>query len=354
MSPSARIHSLDQFRGYTVAAMLAVNFLGGYTAVPAVLRHHYTYCSYADIIMPQFFFAVGFSLRLVMLKAIKRSGRRSAYLRGVQRGFALILFGCLFYQLDGHFKTWESLKELGWSGFFAHSFRQSAFQALTHIGVTTLWVLPVIALSGRIRLGYLIASAGLHLALSHWFWYETLHEWRVIDGGLLGFLSWTIPTLAGALAYDWVRLSPGNTIRPLVLWGMALMVLGYALSCLSGGGHWDSPPFFPPAREVDLWTMSQRAGSVSYLVFASGFALATYAFFVWITDLRGRQSNLFSQLGRNAFAAYVIHMIILVCFGRFAPRDAPLWYAVTLSGFGCWLSYLMTCWCNRRELFLRL
>jgi predicted acyltransferase len=35
--PGGRIVSLDQFRGYTVAGMLLVNFLGGYRAVPAVL-----------------------------------------------------------------------------------------------------------------------------------------------------------------------------------------------------------------------------------------------------------------------------------------------------------------------------
>lgn len=354
MSQTSRIHSLDQFRGYTVAGMFAVNFLGGYTAVPAILRHHYTYCSYADVVMPQFFFAVGFALRLVILKEIERSGQGAAFIRGIKRGLALILFGCLFYQLDGHFRTWESLKELGWSGFFEKSFRQNAFQALTHIGVTTLWVLPVIALSGRIRLAYLVASGLLHLGLSHWFWYETLQEWRVIDGGMLGFLSWTIPTLVGAFAYDWVRASPSGAIRRLLIWGAALMALGYALSCLSAGGHWAAAPFFPPLREVDLWTMSQRAGSLSYLTFAAGFSLASYAFFVWLTDLRGKQWNVFSQLGKNAFAAYVIHMIAMTCLGRFGPSDAPLWYAVMLSALGCWLSYVMTCWCNRRELFLRL
>lgn len=354
MSQSSRIHSLDQFRGYTVAGMFVVDFLGRYAAVPAILRHHNTYCSYADVIMPQFFFAVGFALRLVILKEIERSGQRAAYLRGLKRGFALVLFGCIFYQLDGSYQTWESLKELGGSGFFEQSFRQSAFQALTHIGVTTLWVLPVIALSGRARLLFVVASGCLHLGLSRWFWYETLHEWRVIDGGLLGFLSWTVPTLAGAFAYDWVRHSQRSAIRLLLIWGAALMALGYAMSCLSAGGHWASAPFFPPHREVDMWTMSQRAGSVSYLTFAAGFSFATYSFFVWITDLRSKQLNVFSQLGKNAFAAYVLHMIVIMCIGRFGPRDAPLWYAVTLSAFGCWVSYIMTCWCNRREIYLRL
>ncbi len=77
---SRRIVSLDQFRGYTVAGMLLVNFLGGYQAVPAILKHHNTYCSYADTIMPQFFFAVGFAYRLTFLRRVgsRVAGRRSS------------------------------------------------------------------------------------------------------------------------------------------------------------------------------------------------------------------------------------------------------------------------------------
>jgi predicted acyltransferase len=70
-APAGRIASLDQFRGYTVAGMLLVNFLGGFAVVPAVLKHHNTYCSYADTIIPQFFFAVGFAYRLTFLKRLR-------------------------------------------------------------------------------------------------------------------------------------------------------------------------------------------------------------------------------------------------------------------------------------------
>ena len=62
-----RIASLDEFRGYTVAGMLLVNFIGGFVVVPAIFKHHNTYCSYADTIMPQFFFEVGFAFRLTFL-----------------------------------------------------------------------------------------------------------------------------------------------------------------------------------------------------------------------------------------------------------------------------------------------
>ncbi len=353
-STSARIASLDQFRGYTVAGMIMVNFLGGFAAVPAVFRHHNTYCSYADTIMPHFFFAVGFALRLVLLKEIDRHGRGAAIRRGIRRGLSLFLIGIIFYQLDGKYDTWAKLQELGWTGFFTESFKRNAVQALTHIGVTSLWVLPVITLGGRWRLGYVLASALIHVLISKLFWYETLHEWRVIDGGLLGFFSWAVPTIVGSFAYDWVKQGPQQAMRPIVLWGAMLMVVGYAISCLSHGGMVAALPFFPPTVEVDMWTMSQRAGSLSYLTFATGLSLALYAIFVWLCDLRGKRLSLFTDLGANAFVAYIIHLTVLLTFERFGPKDAPLWYAVVFTLAGGYLSLRMTRWCNVRGLFLRL
>ena len=68
MTTMGRIDSIDQFRGYTVAGMIVVNFLGVcyMTSEPAILRHHNTYFSYADTIMPSFMFACGFSYRLTI------------------------------------------------------------------------------------------------------------------------------------------------------------------------------------------------------------------------------------------------------------------------------------------------
>ena len=82
---SSRIVSLDQFRGYTVVGMLLVNFIGGYQVVPAVLKHRNTYCSYADTIMPQFFFAVGFAYRLTFLRRLETVGTRAAILAVLKR-----------------------------------------------------------------------------------------------------------------------------------------------------------------------------------------------------------------------------------------------------------------------------
>ena len=80
-----RIASLDQFRGYTVVGMLFVNFLGNLDALPAIFKHHNSYCSYADTIMPQFFFAVGFAYRLTFLRRRQTLGTAKASAVGQPR-----------------------------------------------------------------------------------------------------------------------------------------------------------------------------------------------------------------------------------------------------------------------------
>ena len=75
------IVSMDQFRGYTVAGMFLVNFVGGLAAFPEVLKHHngHPYFSYADTIMPSFMFAAGFSYRLTTLRRLAQQGPGRTY-----------------------------------------------------------------------------------------------------------------------------------------------------------------------------------------------------------------------------------------------------------------------------------
>src|SRR4051794_2795906 len=97
-----RIVSLDEFRGYTVAGMLLVNFIGSYKqTVWTVMRHHNTYCSYPDTIMPQFFFAVGFAYRLTLLRRLQSVGGPPAYWAVLRRNLGLILLGVVLYHLEG-------------------------------------------------------------------------------------------------------------------------------------------------------------------------------------------------------------------------------------------------------------
>lgn len=378
---SGRIESLDQFRGYTVAGMFLVNFVGSFAVVPAILKHHNTYCSYADTIMPQFFFAVGFAYRLTFGRRAAIQGSAAAYGHVVRRLLGLILVGLVLYTIDVPFRQWSTLERAGLWGAIKHPLKSEWFQTLVHIAVTSLWVLPVIAAGPWVRALFLVASGLLHLGLSAWFNFEWVYAPPPsIDGGPLGFLTWTIPLLVGSLACDaMVRFRRGGALAVVLFWGLVLSGAGYAMSCLStlydvtaeqaaakdyspraASPVWPplerakdrpwrellaEPPFVPPPpaslrtnyppgvepptelRQLNYWMMSQKVGTLSYLYFASGFSLLVYGLFVVLSDMLPVKIGLFHTLGTNALAGYVLHFLVERAVKPFAPGDSPAWYA---------------------------
>jgi len=359
--PSTRIASLDQFRGYTVAGMFLVNFLGAYVATPVLLKHHNTFCSYADTIMPQFFFAVGFAFRLTFGRRAQTEGLVSAYGHVVRRMFGLALVALVIYEAPRAADTWQKLVDRGWEAVLAGSVK-SWFQTLMHIAVTTIWILPVIRSAPWVRIVFMLFSAALQVVLSHWFYFEWVQTGG-IDGGVLGFLSWTIPTLVGTLACDAVTAADGRPrVTGMFVWGGVLMLIGWLLSApttlydvpeeqrgtprehhwaadpvvptsermQSQRLTWAEPPFVPPpgmeAREENYWMMSQRAATLSYHVFAAGLSLALYAAFYVACDVWGWKLGVFRTLGTNALIGYILHGRVDDSVSRFIPRDSPGWY----------------------------
>jgi predicted acyltransferase len=371
-SPAApRLVSLDQFRGYTVLGMFLVNFVGSYAAVRAVapvLGHHHTYCSYADTIMPQFFCAIGFAYRLTFLRRAAAGG--GAYRHAIRRNLALLLVAFVVHSVGGSWGSWGDSGQR--DAVFLRWAKQDLFQTLTHIAVTSLWVLPVIAARPGVRVGFAAGSGLLHLGLSYAFNYRWANTPpNGVDGGPLGFLTWTVPLIAGSLAYDaWAAApAPGRLARRLFGWGLVVMVGAYGLSCLhlapADLDDWGfrvkvaaaPPPLVhvpdkPPTN--DLFTMSQRSGSLTYLGFGAGFSLAVFALFVWACDGRGLRAGVFRMLGTNALAGYIVHGLAAEAIKPLVPRDAPLWYVGT--GFAAFLAVclLLMRGLERQRLFLRL
>ncbi len=364
----ARIVSLDQFRGYTVLGMFLVNFVGSYAAVAAalpLLKHHHTFCSYADTIMPQFLFAVGFAYRMTFLRRCETHGWRSAAAKAWKRNLGLLLVALFVHRLDGQYATWAELREAGGWGVLGTAFERNYFQTLTHIAVTSLWALPVIAARPGWRIVYAVLSAVLFHALSEYGYYTWVMHRPGIDGGPLGFLTWTVPLLVGTLAYDLKRARQFPAMAMLA-GGAALMLLAYALSCLNlvspsngyGGDSWTAmlvePPFVPPTQPVNIWTMSQRAGSVSYLTFGAGFSLALYALFVLACDQAGWQLGLFRTLGSNALLGYILHGLVNSALKPFVPKDSPLWFVFAGFAVSLALCYVFLRYLERLNIYLRL
>jgi len=275
-APQPRLASLDQFRGYTVAGMFLVNYLGGFIVCPFVLKHHNTYCSYADTIMAGFFFAVGFSMRLSFGRREMQQGLATAYWHMAKRLFGLALVA-IFISHQGHPEldkapfTWETMKHLGVWNALRDPAKHSWFQTLMHIAVTSLWILPVLRLKPIWRISYMIASAAIHLTLSYYFnfyWVNGTPPPSGIDGGPLGFLTWTIPTMIGTLACDVVMepRSRAAMLARLFIGGAFLMAIGWILSC--GTRMYDVPadqvaalskeklaahPVIPTRAQFDGW-----------------------------------------------------------------------------------------------------
>jgi predicted acyltransferase len=362
-APTGRLISLDQFRGYTVAGMFLVNFLAHFAVCPRILRHTNDYCSYADTIMPQFLFAVGFGFRLTFERRVQREGLTAAYRRVIKRLIGLALLALVVYVAVPTLLNPKPWQEQPAEALRA-ALKRDWFQTLLHIAVTSLWILPVIRSRTTIRVAYAAASGLLHLALSAWFNFHWVNTSPAgIDGGPLGFLTWTLPAIAGTVACDWATDVPNAmATRRLLLSGITFMVAGWTLSC--GTRLYDvhedreedepvrklasspvfppveawreraissllaEPPFVPPPgarqRQWNYWMMSQRAGTLSYLTFAAGWSMALFALFLWLCDRLQWKSAVFQTFGTNALAGYVLHDPIGQLVQAFTPRDAPL------------------------------
>ena len=148
----------------------------------------------------------------------------------------------------------------------------------------------------------------------------------------------------------------------LVRWGFGLMVLGYGFSCLnlpappSAPAHGEiglrlvEPPFVPPTQPVNIWTMNQRAGSVSYMTFGAGLSMALLALFVWVCDVHGCQSRILNILGVNALAAYVIHLVVDTAVKPYLPRESSLEFALAALALFLVICYLGVCGAAKKGL----
>lgn len=418
---SSRISSLDQFRGYTVFGMIVVNFLGAYACCPAVLKHWNTYCSYADTIMPHFFFAVGMSLHLVAVRSKAKALRETTialhwavYRKIIRRSLILMAIGAILYF------PWfgkDLFSQLTRSAFWFGIIKRDWFQTLTHIGVTSIWVLPVIFAGNRIRFAWLIASMLLHVLLSHMFYFHWVFEKpTAIDGGPLGFLTWSIPVVSGMIMAQWVVPWPhvanqiGKTHEHVGLgsdmdllteetatvetsssqsislsrWLAAAtltMIAGYGMSCFTRlydnesrrfeadkrlarqpvfpstwtnlreesadekslpsdqpkdkprsaatfGVFAEPPGVAPPTPELrawNYWMMSQRAGTASYQLFASGLSMLVFVLFFYVSDMRGYTLGAFRTFGTNALMSYVVHGIVIEWVSDFLTKESSVW-----------------------------
>jgi hypothetical protein len=252
---------------------------------------------------------------------------------------------------------------------------------------------------------YLIAGALLHVAMAQTFNFHFVAGaanpldkiWPLsagkssFDGGPFGVVMWATPMLVGSLAYDAVAAGVKSALPKLVFWSILMMALGYGLSCGTmlflketseahgsrkaiaaspviphgatlDGRDWRSllaePPFQPPnptpERLQNYWTMCKRQTTLSFMLFASGFALAVYSLFLVLCDWIGVKLGLFQTFGQNALAGYITHEMVMKFVKPFVPNDSPHEWVV--GGFLVFfaVTWLFVSTLERNRIFLKL
>jgi predicted acyltransferase len=400
----ARLATMDRFRGLTILLMFAVHYSWG-VDTRAVLRHNHYYLTVGDLAFPWFQLAAGFSLRLSLLRRLQIQGARAAYGRALRRCLFLVLLGDLPPLLDGlHIsRCWGPEQGTDALAAAATYIKFDGWRILAIIGITSLWVLPVISRSVRMRLAFLVFGLLLHALAMQTFYLDFMNGLpNPVDaylgtvgvhgreGGPLGFLVWAVPQIAGSLVYDLVvGLPPVSASRQLLAWGAGLGVLGYGLSCLSTlypvigvplpapYSYPDSlpspaspvippsgmqisltdPPFVPPPPERQRiwndWMLSRRLGTPTFMLTTTGFGLLLYALFAFLCDARSFQLGVLRTLGQNPLIAYILDGQMGGLIASFWPEGGSWPWQVSASALRFVLTYVPVCLLEWRRIYLR-
>jgi predicted acyltransferase len=405
---------MDQFRGLTILLMFAVHYFGqmnwGINPRP-VLGHNHYYLSVGDLAFPWFHFAAGFALRLSLLRRLETGGAWAAYRRTVRRCLLLILLGDLPAPRGGwHVSRWGPEQGTDLKAQIATYLKFDGWTILAIIGVTSLWVLPVIGKSVRVRIGFLLGGLALHALAMQTFYLDFMNgRPNPVDtflgtvgvhgreGGPLCFLVWAVPQIAGSLAYDVVvRQQSGRASRQLLIAGSALVAIGYGLSSLSSlypvaqgpqprpylypgteqrtespvlpqlthvtasqvRAYFSDPPFVPPPPERirlwNYWLMSRRLATPTFMLTTTGFGLLMYALLVVLCDAGGFQLGLLRTFGQNPLIAYLLDGPMGDVVSALLPEGGGWPWALAGSGLRLLLTYLPVRLLEWRRIYLRL
>lgn len=99
MAESKRLLSLDSFRGFTIAAMIMVNYPGSWSHVYSPFLHaDWHGLTPTDVIFPFFIFIVGISVALAYSKRLKAGvPKKILHKKIVFRALKIFLIGILLW-----------------------------------------------------------------------------------------------------------------------------------------------------------------------------------------------------------------------------------------------------------------
>lgn len=312
---SERLLSLDIFRGFTVIAMLLVDYPGTWETRFSIFNHaQWNGFNAPDFIFPSFLFIMGVAMAFSLGKKMDKATNKLPLIRNIIIRTAILFI--LGYMVNIFFHSEEyninTIRLLGVLQRIAIVYLVASLLML-HLNKKQLIITGISILAGYWAIMKLIPIPGFgmpNLYIEPGNIVANLSAW--IDMQVLGNLAWeysmpydpegilsTIPcittTIIGIITGYWLRGE--NTIEKktigLYMAGICFIVVGLI---------WNN--WFPINKKI--W-------SGSFVAYAAGWSLVVFASFYWIID--GVKKNfkvltIFRVFGMNALASFFLFAFV--------------------------------------------
>ena len=303
-----RLISLDALRGFTIAAMILVNFPGDGDQVYFQLQHtKWNGLSFTDLIAPIFLFIIGVSITLAYAKRLERNDPKGEmYQKIVVRSLKIFAVG-LFLNLLPTF----NFSDIRWTGTLqrialvflicAFLFLNTNWKQQAWIGAITLllyWLaLTLIPTPG---VGKVMLEPGVNLVA----WFDTQYlPGRMWQGtwdpeSILSTFPSAVSGITGMLAGR-LMISPltrNEKVNYLMTTGLFTAALGFLWNLTF------------PSNE-NLWTSS-------FVLITSGFAALLLGAVYFLVDILGNTKGTKPGIifGANAITVFVLADILSILF----------------------------------------
>jgi predicted acyltransferase len=320
-SPAAtattRMLSLDVLRGVTIAFMILVNNNGWHAYWP--FEHtDWNGWTPTDMVFPTFLFLVGVTIVFSTESRLKRGDTPASIVPHIFRRFVILFVLGLFLAVFplfhlSHIRIYGVLQRIALCylvcGLLYLWARRAANQATIYIGLLVVllvgyWALmrfvpvPGYGVPGR-DIPFLDKDANIVAWLDRHMHIGRLWEKTRDPEGLLSTFPAIGTTLLGMLTALWLRTN--RTLQR-----KCARMLGAGLVLILLGQLWN--PWFPINKK--LWTSS-------FVLFMGGCSLVLWAFFMWLTEIKGwrKGTGFWLVFGMNAIASYAMSDLLA----------APLW-----------------------------
>ncbi len=131
--------SLDQFRGYSVAAMFVVNFLGGLAVTHQVLKHNNTHFSTPTRLCRASYLHAAFPIVSLFLKRSEKDTSSSAKSAIIRRSLGLILLSLMLTAFNSRFGSWNEMNPARVGKFVAELLKANMWEVLAIIGAVQIF-----------------------------------------------------------------------------------------------------------------------------------------------------------------------------------------------------------------------